>query len=114
MEIALRRLDGVADVSISTRTKLVEVTYKPGSSFQPQGIREAAVQAGATVVELRIIGRGRVAVDGSKRYFVAGKNRFLLIDSRSLPVDKPVLVTGTLDDSATPFKLKVLESKLAE
>lgn len=114
MEIAIRRLEGVTDVSISMRTKLVEVTYKPGSSFQPRGIREAAAQAGATVVELQIVARGRAEVDRSKRYFVAGRNRFSLIDSGALPMGKTVSVTGTLDDSATPFKLKILESRPAE
>jgi len=93
------------------RTNLVEITYKPDSSLQPQGLREAVAQVGARVAQLQIVARGRVEADGSKRYFVAGKDRFLLADSVSIPEGKPVSITGTVDDSVTPFKLKIVESR---
>jgi len=113
VEVALRRLDGVASVSISTRTNIIEVTYKPNASFQPAGIREAVAKVAAKIVQLQIVARGRLEADGSNHYFVAGKDRFLLTGVTLPPADKSVSITGTVDDSAKPFKLKIVGSSPA-
>ena len=111
MEVALLRLDGVADVSISLQTNVVQITFQPASSFQPQGIRESVGQVGARVAQLQIVARGQVEPEGSNQYFVAGKNRFLVTDSSSIPEGKLISITGTVDDSETPFKLRIAQTR---
>ncbi|MBI2818873.1 MAG: heavy-metal-associated domain-containing protein [Acidobacteria bacterium] len=111
MEVALQRLDGVADVSISLQTNVVQITYQPAASFQPQGIREAVDQVGGRVAQLQIVARGHVEPAGSNQYFVAGKNRFLVTDSSSIPEGKLISITGTVDDSETPFKLRIAQTR---
>lgn len=111
MELALQRLDGVADVSISLQTKVVQITYEPASSFQPQGIREAVGQVGARVEQLQIVARGHLEPESSSQYFIAGKNRFLVTDSASIPERKLISITGTVDDSETPFKLRIAQTR---
>ena len=112
METALRRLDGVEKISINMPKQKFQVSYKPGSSFLPRGIRDAVGKAGVTVVQFQITARGHVQAEGTKRFFIAGKNRFSLVDSPQIPPDKPVSVLGTVDDAAEPFLLKVTEFKL--
>ena len=111
MEIALRRLEGVEKVSISMQQKAFAVIYKPGASFQPQDLREAVAEAEVRVVQFHIRARGRVQTEGAKKFFVAGKDRFLLVDPPKMPSDTPLLVGGDVNDAVTPLELKVLEFK---
>ena len=92
-------------------TNIIQVTYKPDARFQPQGIRDAAAQVDAEIVLLQIVARGRIERQGSNSYFVAGKDRFLLTNSESTPAGESLSITGTVDDSASPYKLKLIESK---
>ena len=114
MEIALRRLDGVDKVSISISQQTFEVFYKPGASFRPADLRGAVGQADVSVVQFRIFGSGQVRQEGGKRFFVAGKDKFLLVDSPALPADTPLLILGTVNDSANPLELKVTDFKPAK
>ena len=111
MEIALRRLDGVDKISISISEQRFLVTYKPGASFQPWDIRDAVGKAEVEVVRFRISARGRVHEEAGKRFFVAGKEKFLLVVSPEIPFEGPVSIEGTVDDSAEPLRLKVLQFK---
>lgn len=65
----------------------------------------------AQVAQLKIVARGRVEADGSSRYFVAGKDRFLLVESAAVPTGKTLSITATADDAKQPLQLKILESK---
>ena len=110
MEIALRRLDGIDKISISIAAQRFQLTYKPGATFQPRDIRSAVATANVQVVAFRISARGRVQEEGGKRYFVAGKEKFLLVPSSPIiRSDGLVSVEGTVDDSAEPLQLKVLQ-----
>ena len=111
MEIALRRLEGVDKISISISEQRFLVTYKPGASFQPWDIRDAVGKAEVEVVRFRISARGRVHEEAGKRFFVAGKEKFLLVASPEIPSAGPVSIEGTVDDSAEPLQLKVLQFK---
>ena len=111
MEIALRRLDGVDKISISVSEQRFQVTYKSGASFQPRDIRDAVGKAGVEVVRFRIIARGRVHEEGGKRFFVAGKDKFLLVASPKILSEGSFSIEGTVDDSAEPLQLKVLQFK---
>ncbi|MBI4483635.1 MAG: heavy-metal-associated domain-containing protein [Acidobacteria bacterium] len=112
MEVALRRLDGVADVSISLQKQTVQITYEPGTSFQPEDIRAAVARAEVEIVRFQIAARGRVQEEGSKRFFVAGKDKLLLVDSPKVPSGHPIWILGTIDDSGDPLELKVAEFKI--
>jgi hypothetical protein len=111
MEIALRRLEGVDKISISMSEQRFQVTYKSGASFQPWNIRDAVAKADVEVVRFRITARGRVREIGGKRFFVGGKDKFLLVASPQIPSEGAILIEGTVDDSAAPLQLKVLQFK---
>ena len=112
MEVALRRLEGVDKISISMSEQRFQVTYKSGASFQPSEIRDAVAKADVEVVRFRITARGRVHEEGGKRFFVAGKDKFLLVASPKIPSAESISIEGTVDDSAQPLQLKVLQFKL--
>ena len=111
MEIALRRLEGVDKISISISEQRFQITYKSGASFQPWELRDAVAKADVEVVRFRIAARGRVYEEGGKRFFVSGKDKFLLVASPKISSEGPVSIEGTVDDSAEPLQLKVLQFK---
>jgi len=111
MEVALGRLEGVDKISISISQQKFQVTYKPGASFQPSQIRAAVAKAGVKVVGFRISARGRVLDQPGKRFFVAGKDKFLLVASPQIPSEKPISIEGSVDDSSEPLKLKIVQFK---
>ena len=111
MEIALRRLDGVDKISISISKQRFQVTYKSGVSFQPWDIRDAVAKADVEVLRFRIIAQGRVHEEGGKRFFVAGKDRFLLVASSRISSEGTISIEGTVDDSTEPLQLKLLQFK---
>jgi cation transport ATPase len=111
METALRRLDGVDRISISTTEQKFHVTYKPGAVFKPAEIRAAVRKAGVEVVRFRISARGRVEDEGNHRLFSTGKQKFLLAGSSKIPSGSSVSIEGTVDDSTQPLQLKLLQFK---
>ncbi len=113
MELALRRLEGVDKVSISIPKQTFSVTLKPGASFLPGEIREAVAQAHVKVLRFQIDAKGQVRTEGSQRYFIAGKNRFLVKTSPTLPTGVPLAILGVVNDAADPLELEIQESKPA-
>lgn len=111
MEIALRRLDGVDKVTISIQQQALSVTLKPGSRFDPRGIRDAVAQAGVSILRFHLEARGQVEQKGDERYFVAGKDRFLLVASPDVPVGEPIWVNALVDDATNPLQVRVNEHK---
>ena len=110
MEVAIRRLDGVDQVEISMQRQQVAVTYKGAASFQPQALREAVGHASVSIVRFQIQARGRLQVQGDKQFFLAGKDRFLLVSPPKMPDDQTLLIGGEiLNDAATPMELKVVD-----
>ena len=110
MELALKRLDGVDKVAISIQRQQFVVLYKPGAVFAPKDLRAAVAQASVSVVQFQIQARGQVQAEGGKQFFVAGKDRFLLVDSPKMPAGTPLIVGGNvLNDSVAPYQLKVIE-----
>ena len=109
MEIALRRLEGVDKISISMSEQRFQLTYKPGTSFHPAQIRRAVAEADVMVVRFRISAEGRVREQAGKRFFLAGKDKFLLIGSPEISSAGPISIEGTVDDSGVPLQLKVVQ-----
>jgi hypothetical protein len=110
MEVAIRRLDGVDQVAISIEKQQISVTYKGAASLQPKLLREAAGYTSVTIVRFQIQARGRLQAQGDKQFFLAGKDRFLLVNPPKMPDDQALLVNGEiLNDASEPMELKVVE-----
>ena len=116
-EIYLRRLAGVDSIKISLSNEAVLVSYKPGAAFQPKDIRDVLKRTEVGVLEFQISARGRVQERGGSRFFVAGKDRFVLAagpNAPEVPSDTTVVIEATVNDQANPMELKVLTVKPAK
>lgn len=115
MEVALRRrLDGVADISISQRDQTAEVTFDGGDhAFSPQAFRKAVWEARVVVLNFQVDACGLVNEERQQRWLVAGKNRWLLKGDAAVAQEQPVCVSGQLDDRAEPPTLDVVEIRSA-
>jgi hypothetical protein len=114
MEVTLRRLEGVEKVVISIEKQVFAITYKGAVKFQPDAIRKAVAAADVGVLRFHVDARGRVEEQGDKRFFLAGQDRFLLVDSPQVPNDVPVRIIGTVNDSVTPMQIKVDDFQIIE
>ena len=113
-EIYLRRLAGVDSIKISLSTEAILLSYKTGAAFQPKEIRDVLKRTDVGVLQFQITARGRVLEQGSQRFFVAGRDRFLLAaapDAPQLPLGSPVLIEAMLNDLVDPMELKVMTVK---
>ena len=107
IEAALRKLPYVEKVSVSMSKQLVAVVYKPGGeSFRPQELRDGIGQADVRVAEFHISAHGVAKKEDGKVFFVAGKDRFLVLNPK-LPLDVPIGVMALVDDSTNPFQINV-------
>jgi hypothetical protein len=84
-EIYLRQIGTIDKIQISKSQEAVMVTYKPGSSFQPAALRNALKKTEVGVAEIQIGARGRLQEQGGKQFFVAGKDRFVLVSAPKSP-----------------------------
>lgn len=110
-EIYLRRLAGVDSIKISLSTEAILVSYKTGAAFRPKEIRDVLKRTDVGVLQFQITARGRVLEQGSQRFFVAGRDRFLLAaaaDAPRPPAGSPVLIEAMLNDLVDPMELKVM------
>lgn len=113
MEVAIRRLDGVDQVAISMERQQVAVTYTGAASFEPAALHEAVGYASVSILRFQIQARGRLQVQADRQFFIAGKDRFLLINPPKMPDDQTLLIGGEiLNDSTTPMELKVVGFKI--
>jgi len=110
-EINFRRMPGVAKVSISLAKEAIVLTCKPGAAFDPQGIRATLKPLDVQVVRFQVSGRGRVEEQGSKRFLIAGKDRFVLAtaaNTSAMPLGATILVEGIVNDRIDPMEMKIL------
>jgi cation transport ATPase len=113
-EIYLRQLAGVDAIKISLTTEAILVSYKPGAVFLPQDLRAALKKTDVGVLQFQITARGRVEEQGRRRFFVAGRDRFVLTaapGAAAIAVNSPVVVEAMLNDLADPMELKVMTVK---
>src|SRR5437762_744334 len=113
-EFYLRRLPSIDKVDISLKNEAVMVSYKPGSSFQPKDLREIFQKTDVAVTQMQISARGRVQEQAGKRFFIAGKDKFLLVsaaNSPQVPTNTPVAVEGVANDRVDPMELRVMTVK---
>ena len=113
-EIYLRQIASIDKIQISKSKEAVMVTYKPGSAFQPADIRTALKKTEVGVAQFQIGARGRVQEQGGRQYFLAGKDRFVLVpvpNSPKIPVGTTVSIEGVVNDASTPMELRVMTVK---
>jgi len=113
-EVYLRRLPAVDKITISLSKEAVMISYKPGAVFQPAELREALKKSEVGVAQFQISARGRVQEQAGKQYFIAGKDKFVLVSSPAapqLPAGGEIAVEGIVDDKAAPMELKILTAK---
>ncbi len=97
------------------RTNVVFVVFKPDQHFEPAVLRDAAKEADTAFPLIQIVARGKVVEEGEKHFFVAGEDRFLVIEpaptGTPLPAaDTPVSVIASLDDSVNPARIKIVQT----
>jgi len=113
-EFYLRRLPSIDKISISRKNEAVMVSYKPGATFQPKDLREALQKTDVGITQLQISARGRVQEQAGKRFFIAGKDRFLLVSAPNtpqLPSNTPVLIEAVVNDRTDPMELTIMTYK---
>jgi len=113
-EVQLRRIAGVDKVTISKSTEVVIVTYKPGALFLPEEIRKVLEPLKVGIAQFQVSARGHVQDQGGKRFFVAGRDRFVLTAAANAPKPPsgtPVLIEAILNDKLNPMELRVLSFK---
>ena len=97
MEVALRRrLDGVANISISQAQQTAEVQFLSTShTFSAAALREAVGEADVEVVTLQIDVCGVVVREQEQQWLMAGSDRILLANGE-WSVDQRACMTGRL------------------
>lgn len=88
------------------------LSYKPDSAFDPAAIRRVLKSMEVGVKQFQIDAQGRVQEQGGKRFFVAGKNRFVLAaNGPSIQLGAPVSIDAILNDQLNPMEVKILNFK---
>jgi hypothetical protein len=105
---------------VDQQSNVVYITYQPNTHFEPAALRSAAEEAEAAFLLIQVIARGRMVEEGAKHFFIAGEDRFLVIEPTGsappLPAvsDAALSVIASVDDSNDPIRLKIVQSKPAE
>ena len=113
-EFYLRRLPSIDKVNISLKNEAVMVSYKPGSAFQPKDLRDIFQKTDVSVTQMQISARGHVQEQAGKRFFIAGKDKFLLVsaaNSAQLPSDTALSIEAVVNDRTTPMELRIMTFK---
>jgi hypothetical protein len=116
-EMSFRRIPGVDDVKISLSNEAIMLTYKPGTAFDPDGIRKILQQLQVGVNQFQVVVRGQLQEQGGKRWFIGGKDKFVVAETAptapKLIPNTPVLIEAILNDKANPMEVKVLNVRPA-
>jgi copper chaperone CopZ len=113
-EYYFKRLEGVDKVTISLSQEAVILSYKPDGRFDPAAIRRILKSMEVGVVQMQINAQGSIQEQSGKRFFVAGKSKFVLAaagNAPGVPVGTPVLIEGILNDRVDPMEVKILNFK---
>jgi len=112
IEMALKKVPGVAKVAVSMSKQMVAITFNEGAPFTPDQYRAAIAKAEVRVQSLHVAMRGQVEQEGDKQYFVAGKDRYLIVKApEGMPTGAPLGIMAEVDDSSKPIKFSVDDFK---
>src|SRR5215467_2824171 len=113
-ELYLKRLPSVDKVIISMKNEAVMVSYKSGSTFQPKDLRDVLKKTEVGVTQFQVSARGHVLDQAGKRFFIAGKDKFVLVsgsNSAQIPLNTPVSIEAVVNDRVDPMELRVMTFK---
>src|SRR4029077_18143167 len=113
-ELYLKRLPNVDKVAISMKNEAVLVSYKAVSTFQPKDLRDVLKKTEVGVTQLQVSARGHVQDQAGKRFFIAGKDKFVLIsgtNTTQIPTNAPVSVEAIVNDGVDPMERRVMTLK---
>jgi hypothetical protein len=116
-ELYLKRLPSVDKVAISMKNEAVMVSYKAGSTFQPKDLRDVLKKTEVGVTQFQVSARGHVQDQAGKRFFIAGKDKFVLIsgsNSAQIPLNTAVSIEAVVNDHVDPMELRVMTFKPVE
>ena len=105
---------GVHKVTISLAKEAITLSYKPGATFSPRQLRDVLQPLEVGIVQFQISARGRVQEQSGKRFFIAGKDKFVLVTTENtptIPLDTPHLIEAILNDRPDPMELLILTFK---
>ena len=115
-EVNIRRIEGVDEITISMSNETLMISYEPDALFESVEIRKVLESLDVGITVFQISARGRVEDQGEKRFFVAGRNRFVLAaptgNAPRVPSDTPVVVEAVLNDQLDPMELTVMAFKM--
>jgi hypothetical protein len=112
MEVALRRrLEGVADLSISQSQQTTVVTFAPGHAFSAAEFRRALREAEVDVLRMEIELCGAIEQTAGERSIAIAGVRFVLRGHAA--AGGIVCVTGQLGDQADPDVIDVMKAEPA-
>ena len=97
------------------RNNVVFVVFKPNTRFDPKILRMAAEAAETRFPIIQLVARGHVVEEGEKHFFMAGEDKFLVIEpgasGNPLPAaNEDVSVVASLDDSSDPLRIKIVQT----
>ena len=109
MEVALRRrLEGVADVSISQQQQTAAVAFVTGTHlFSPAAFRDAVAEADVDVLSLEADVCGVVDDRNLLRSSTHDRRPLVRLQGGSTHAGTAICVSGPLDDRVEPLELEV-------
>ena len=112
METALRRrLEGVAQISISQHEQRAAVTFIPGTAvFSSEACRLAVAEADVEVITFDVRVCGVVDERGALRR-TAGNNEPIVQLRGDVRPGSSICASGRLDDRANPYRLELVTAQ---
>jgi hypothetical protein len=105
LEAVLKSLDSVYKYAISVDKQMFSVTYYSGEKFQPKDLRLAADKGEAYIRKIHVSAAGKVQDEGDKQIFIAGDDRFVIVNPSKLPVDVKIGIMGVVKDDVEPMQI---------
>ena len=106
LEAALKSLESVYKYGISVEKQMFSVTYYSGEKFQPKDLHWAADKGETEILKFHVSATGKVHDEGDQQIFVAGEDRFVVMNPTKLPTDVNIGIMGVVDDTSNPMQIK--------
>ncbi len=106
-----RRLEGVAEISISQHEQRATVTFVPGTVlFSSEAFRSAVAEADVQVITFDVRACGLVDGNGLLRRTTGGHEPFVQLRGPVQP-GSSICATGRLDEHSQPYQLDVVTAQ---
>jgi hypothetical protein len=96
-----------AAVLVDDDADTATLRWTQGQAFSADEFGRAVQAVRMRVVDLSLEACGRAETQGGERILTAGRSRFVLHGSQTVPLDQPVCIAGRLDDRQQPAVLEI-------